>query len=132
MLQAPTPRKTRSPRIPSDFRISTGIAVSVSSTFKHALLQALRDPQHPRYNPRGMASTVRAALQTHYRKARSIQVPAAYRPTADYRDNSTIATPMKSEALRSRYEATAYNYGITMSELMLRCLTAYMGDAEKR
>ena len=122
-------RKTRTPRVPSTFHLSNGVGATIPYTFKQKLKQALSDPQHPRYNHGSISGAICSSLIEYHKKAKKIKVPDAYRPAARYQDNSSISGALKDKQLRTQYEAIAYGYGITMSELILRCLTAYMEDA---
>ena len=130
MSQAPTPidapRKTRAPRVLSTFRLSNGVGSTISTAFRQEIAQALSDPQHPKYNSKGVSGLIRVALHTYYRRANTLKPPAFYCPSTVYQNNSSISTVFKSPEIRNRYEAAAYSYGITMSELILRCLVAYM------
>lgn len=120
------PRKTRAPRMLSTFRLSNGVGATISTAFRQEIAQALSDPQHPKYNSKGMSGLIRAALHDYYRRANVLKPPAFCYPSTTYQSNSTISATIKSPEMRSRYEAAAYSYGITMSELILRCLSAYM------
>lgn len=64
------------------------------------------------------SAVIRDSLLHHAHKAKSISAPPLVAP----RD---INAAIKPDSLRREYEAYANRYGISMSELVLRCLSAY-------
>jgi len=116
-----TPRKTRAPRKPSDFRMTYAVASTISIPLHTALLEL---------QPR-RSTAIRDALSTYAHKANNLKVSDAYRPPARFDQQVSISAVVKPEALRQKYESHAFTLGITMSELVLRCLCAYVGKGNK-
>lgn len=111
-----TPRKTRAPRKPAPFRMTSTVAVTLPLHVRDTMLAA-----NPRLSP-----TIRAALSLYAHKARTIKVPDSYRPATQFDQHTSISAVVKPETLRQEYEHHASSIGITMAELILRCLYAYL------
>jgi hypothetical protein len=116
-----TPRKTRAPRKPNPFRMSAVVSCTLSTTLHDALLAI---------NPANKSKTIRAALLKYAHKAKAIKVPDAYRPPAQFNQQVAVSLSLKPDTLRQEYEHHASILGITQSELILRCVYAYVKEAE--
>ena len=80
-----------------------------------------------RRKPKGnVAETVRKALHLYAHMAKTVTVPEQFLPPQDYSKRVQLSAPLKTFAERDRYDAYAFSYGITVSELVLRCLTIYL------
>ena len=112
-----TPRKTRAPRKFSPFRMSAVVSCTLSTTMHTALLAA---------DPKNKSKTIRAALLKYAHQTKPIKVPDEYRPPKDPRQQVSVSLVLKPESLRQEYEHHASIRGIPMSELILRCLYAYL------
>lgn len=112
-----TPRKTRAPRKPDPFRMSPVVSCTISAPMNAALLT---------YDPTNRSKTIRAALLNHAHKAKPIKVPAEFRPPKEFNQQVSVSLILKPESLRQEYEQHAKNLNITMSELILRCVYAYL------
>jgi hypothetical protein len=113
----PTPRKTRAPRKYSPFRMSAVVSCTLSTSMHTALLAA---------DPKNKSKTIRTALSMYAHAAKPIKVPDEYRPPKDFNQQVSVSLVLKPEALRQEYEHHASVRGIPMSELILRCLYAYL------
>lgn len=111
-----TPRKTRAPRKPNPFRMTYTLATTLPLHMRDAMIAA---------NPK-MSPTIRAALLKYAHKAKTIKVPDTHRPPAQFDQQTTVSAVVKPDSLRQEYEHHASIFGITMSELILRCLYAYL------
>lgn len=112
-------RRTRAPRSkPTLFRMTNIIATTVSAQ--------LRD--HLKACTPGWTTSraIRTALDLHARTVRNYKVPDAYRPPTRYQDQINLSTTLREPGQRELYEGLARNYGITMSELILRCLCVFV------
>jgi hypothetical protein len=65
------------------------------------------------------SAAIRNALLHHAHKVSSLTTPPMQAPC-------NVSTNIKPDSLRREYEAHAKRCGITMSELVLRCLSAYI------
>ena len=65
------------------------------------------------------SAAIRNALLNHAHKASSLTTPPMQAPC-------NVNTNIKPDSLRREYEAHAKRCGITVSELVLRCLSAYI------
>lgn len=147
MTTMTTPRKTRAPRaIPSDFHISPGIAVTTTATMRDridalcAAYTAKRaetnkqitnpiklDPRRKKKEPTvSRSSIIRTALLHFARKVKTTQVPADCLPPADPEAQVHISSTIPNKSDRDLYISLARSYGITMSELTLRCLHEFL------
>ncbi len=112
-----TPRKNRAPRKFSPFRMSAVVSCTLPTTMHTVLLAA---------DPKNKSNTIRAALLKYAHKAKTIKVPHEYRPPKNPYEQISVSLVLKPEALRQEYEHHASIHGIPMSELILRCLYAYL------
>lgn len=127
MTTTHAPRKTRAPRTPSTFRTTSVVAATISLPMRQhldAYCSANRDT-----NRLTLSKLIRASLSEYARKVKTTKVPDEFRPPADYRNQSNISAVIKDPTERDQYEGFARHYGITMSELILRCLFCYVFPA---
>lgn len=117
-----TPRKTRAPRKFSPFRMSAVVSCTLSIPMHTALLAA---------DPKNKSKTIRAALLKYAHQTKAIKVPDEYRPPKDFGQQVAVSLSLKPESLRQEYEHHASIRGIPMSELILRCLYAYLSEELK-
>ena len=111
----------------SKFRLSSTVSCTTSSHMR-SLLDAFV-ATHSTNNSRA----VRLALLNYADKAGTISVPDIYQPRHPAHPEltpTTINLSIKPESLRNEYEAHAISYGITMSELVLRCMYAHLVIAD--
>lgn len=114
-------RRTRAPRAkPTTFRMTNIVATTVSVQ--------LRDTLKDRTPGWTTSRAIRTALDQHSRSVRTYKVPEAYRPPARYQDQINLSTTLTEPGLRELYDGLAHGYGITMSELILRCLCAFVAS----
>lgn len=114
-----TPRKTRAPRKPSPFRISAVVSTTLSRPLHDALLTA---------DPKNKSKTIRLALLKYAHKAKTIKVPADLRPPKQFDQQVAVSLVIKPHSQREEYEHHASLAGIPLSELILRCVYAYMKE----
>lgn len=74
---------------------------------------------------RPISDAIRNALLAYAHKAETLTVPPEFKPPADYNARVFISAVL-SPKLRDEYESHARRYRIPMSELVLRCLSAYV------
>ena len=118
-----TPRKTRAPRKFNRFRMSAVVSCTLSASIHAALLA---------HDPKNKSKTIRAALLKYAHQTKPIKVPDEYRPPKNPYEQVSVSLVIKPESLRQEYEHHASIRGIPMSELILRCLYAYLvRDVEK-
>jgi hypothetical protein len=99
------------------FRLTSLIA-TVSSQQMREAIEAL-----PAYC--GASSAIREAMSVHAHKAKSLRTPPEFQPPKTYADRLFLNAVVDAEA-KQDYEILAKRCGITMSELVLRCLSAYV------
>jgi hypothetical protein len=75
--------------------------------------------------PKGVSGAIRNAMLKYAHKAERLTVPLDFKPPADYSDRAFISAVVSPE-LFLEYESLARKYRITMAELVLRCLSAYV------
>lgn len=98
-------------------RLSSQIA-TVSSQQMREAIEAL-----PAYC--GASSAIREAMSVHAHKAKSLRVPPKFQPPKTYADRLFLNAVVDAEA-KQDYEILAKRYDIPVSELVLRCLSAYI------
>lgn len=76
--------------------------------------------------PKGVSGAIRNAMKMYAHKAETLTVPLDFKPPASYSDRAFISAVVSPE-LFTKYESLARKYRIPMSELILRCLSAYVG-----
>jgi hypothetical protein len=111
-----TPRK-----IKGDFRLTSEIHTALSPRLFAELMQ-LTATRGPRSRP----TIVREALAMYAHKAHKIKVPDAYQPPQAYHERRAITIYIKPDSLRQEYEMHAYRNRLTTSELIMRCIYAYL------
>lgn len=116
-----TPRKIRAPRTPSLFRTSSVVSCTLSRPLHDALLTA---------DLKNKSKTIRTALHKYAPKAKAIKVPDAYRPPAQFDQQVAVSLSLKPDSIRQEYAHRASILGITMSELILRCVYAYLQETK--
>ena len=113
-------------RTPATFR--TSHAVSFTATLRlrdHLRVYATRHGLSP-------AEVVRNAIVKYAHEAAHLSVPPEYQPRHPdhlHQPESllvNISTTINSDGLRREYEAHAKDNGITISQLILRCVCAQM------
>lgn len=75
--------------------------------------------------PKGVSGAIRNAMKLHAHKAERLTVPLDFKPPANYSDRAFISAVVAPD-LFLEYETLARRYRITMAELVLRCLSAYV------
>jgi hypothetical protein len=85
----------------------------------------MREAIHDLDQPKGVSGAIRNAMLKYAHKATNLTVPLEFKPPADYADRAFISAVVPPE-LFLEYEAHARRYRITMAELVLRCLSAYV------
>ncbi len=131
MTTIATPRKTRAPRaIPSDFHLSPGIAVTTTATMRNRIdaLCAAYNEHKPETRKRELSRSrvIRTALLHFARKVKTTRIPADCLPPADPKAQVHISSTIPNKSDRDLYLSLARSYGITMSELTLRCLHEFL------
>lgn len=64
-------------------------------------------------------------MSKYAHKAKTLRIPKEFQPPQNYADRVSLMAVL-SPVLRDEYEAHAREYGIPMSELILRCLSAWV------
>jgi hypothetical protein len=99
----------------SKFRLTSLIA-TVSSPQMREAIEALHC---------STSDAIREAMSVHAHKAKSLRVPPKFQPPKTYADRLFI-NAIVDAAAKQDYETLAESYNIPMSELVLRCLSAYV------
>ena len=71
------------------------------------------------------SDAIREAMSVHAYKAKSLHVPPKFQPPKTYADRLFINAVVDAET-KQDYEILARRYGVPVSELVLRCLSAYV------
>ena len=71
------------------------------------------------------SDAMREAMSVHAYKAKSLRVPPKFQPPKTYADRLFLNVVVDAEA-KQDYEILAKRYDIPVSELVLRCLSAYV------
>ena len=71
------------------------------------------------------SDAIREAMSVHAHKAKSLRVPLKFQPPKTYAGRLFLNVAVDAEA-KQDYEILAKRYGIPVSELVLRCLSAYI------
>jgi hypothetical protein len=71
------------------------------------------------------SDAIREAMSVHAHKAKSLRVPPKFQPPKTYADRLFLNVAVDTEA-KQDYEILAKRYDIPVSELVLRCLSAYV------
>ena len=71
------------------------------------------------------SDAIREAMSVHAHKAKSLRVPPEFQPPKTYADRLFLTVVVDAET-KQDYEVLAKRYDIPMSELVLRCLSAYV------
>lgn len=96
-------------------RLSSKIA-TVSSQQMRKAIEALQC---------STSDAMREAMSVHAHKAKSLRVPPEFQPPKTYADRLFINAEVYVGA-KQDYEILAKRYDIPVSELVLRCLSAYV------
>jgi hypothetical protein len=117
-----TKRITYTPRKPKDtFRLNSEIHTALSPLLFAELTQLVTNR-----GPRSRPTIVRQALAMYAHKAHKIKLPDAYQPPQAYHERKAITVYIKPDSLRNEYELHAYQNRLTTSELVMRCIYAYL------
>lgn len=79
---------------------------------------------------KGVSEAIRAAMSKHAHQAKLLRIPEEFLPPKDYADR-VFMLAIVPPVLRDEYEAYAKQYDIPMSELILRCLSAWLRHQKK-
>jgi len=71
------------------------------------------------------SDAIREAMSVHAHKAKSLRVPLKFQPPKTYAGRLFLNVAVDAEA-KQDYEILAKRYDIPVSELVLRCLSAYI------
>ena len=122
MNTKPTKRVTYTPRKPrSSFRVSSEMHTAISQR----LFDELTDLTS-RKQVRSRSTLMREALSIYAHKAHKIKIPDAYQPPQAYHERVPLTVLVKPDSLRQEYELHAYKHRLTVSELVMRCIYAYV------
>lgn len=125
MSTKPTPRVTRITRTPrksrSGFRMSNEMHTAISQRLLDELMQLTQTRQ-----VRSRSTLIREALTVYAHKAHKIRVPADYQPPQAYHERLPLTVHIKPDSLRQEYETHAFKHRLTVSELLMRCIYAYV------
>lgn len=100
-----------------NFRLTSSIATVTSPLVRNTIASLkLR---------KGVSEAIRAAMTKYAHQAKTLRVPQEYQPPKDYADRVFVLA-IVPPVLRDEYEAYAKQYDIPMSELVLRCLSAWL------
>lgn len=98
-------------------RLTNNIATITSPQMREAI--------HNLNERKAISGAIRNAMLAYAHKAEKLTVPLEFKPPADYTDRVFISAIIAPN-LRDEYESLARRYRIPMSELVLRCLCAYV------
>jgi hypothetical protein len=98
-------------------RLTSNIATITSPQMREAI--------HSLNERKAISGAIRNAMLKYAHKATNITIPLEFKPPADYTDRVFLSAIITTD-LRDEYEAHARKYRIPMSELVLRCLSAYV------
>ena len=87
----------------------------------------MREAIHNLNERKAISGAIRNAMLKYAHKAGNITIPLEFKPPKNYADRVFISAIITTD-LRDEYESYARQYRIPMSELVLRCLSAYVGD----
>lgn len=85
----------------------------------------MREAIHNLNERKAISGAIRNAMLKYAHKATNLTVPLEFKPPADYTNRVFISAVITTD-LRDEYEAHARKHRIPMSELILRCLSAYV------
>jgi hypothetical protein len=114
-----TPRKTRTRKPSTKFRLTSQISTTISITFLNHLLST----------GESKSNTIRTALSTYAHKHKQIkdaQVPDEFRPSTEINQRTEVRAVLNPPSLLTEYERHAQHLGINTSELLLRCLCLHL------
>lgn len=98
-------------------RLTSNIATITSPQMREAI--------HSLNERKAISGAIRNAMLAYAHKAETLTVPPEFKPPADY-DARVFISAIITPQLRDEYESHARRYRIPMSELVLRCLSAYV------